>query len=36
MTVPLHQHAKGRLLFLAWGDEHNYDIGCSRIALYGG
>jgi hypothetical protein len=27
---------KGRLLLLAWGDEHNYDIECSRITLYGG
>jgi len=27
---------KGRLLLLAWGDEHNYEIEFSQITLYGG
>ena len=27
---------KGRLLLLAWGDEHNYEIEFDQITLYGG
>ena len=27
---------KGRLLLLAWGDEHDYEIEFSQITLYGG
>ena len=27
---------KGKLLLLAWGDEHEYQVAFSQITLYGG
>jgi hypothetical protein len=27
---------KGRLLLLAWGDEHEYEVAFRQITLYGG